>query len=316
MMTKEPRDYATPISERPRRWAGQIVASTVRKIEFEARRHLVQNWHSPKCLGLFVQAGSKTYSTALSRFLRLWEPFRRLGNPCVVIDNFSSTPPSLPPGVRFLRGSNAQWEFSGWQEGLEFHLSTGAEVPDWCVCLNSAFVRKLLPNRYSRFLNPVSLALADQGLIGHFADCRNLAIDGFAMDAPFSYRSYDVSRFAITAAFALTGEFAARVGFVAVNEQELDFISPPGLEGTDLFSPTADVSPRFRRYVNDWLQKGWYNAATCVPETRPLLRKKLQAILNERLLSTQIREENLSWSEAGSTRLLTGRSNLADLPRD
>ena len=309
--TREPRDYELARKEIFRAWGFERYSSTARAIELQIRRRLTPDWHSPQCLGLFVQAGSTAYPSGLSRFLRLWEPFRRLGNPCVVVDNLSSTPPSLPPGVQFLPGSNACWEFSGWQEGLNYHLNSGGAVPEWCVCVTSAFVRKRLPDRFSRFLNPISLGLADQGLIGNFLDMSEEDFPDLAPDEKMLCRGRNMARFAVSAAFAVSGEFASRHGFVAVDEQEMESISPAGLDGTDLFPPSADVSMKFRVYINDWLQHRWYGSRICDRESRPLLRGKLQAMLNERILSVRVADAGLRWSSVGRTDWITGRSKLS-----
>lgn len=260
---------------------------------------------SGSILGLFVSAGQEQYPHALDEFRRLWRPFRENGHSCVLVDNLGISPDVLLDGEHFVRGTNRDWEFSAWQEGFDYWKANAPRgCPEWVVCITSAFTRRNPRRRAERILNPVTLARSPEGIVG-WGNVHNAGAWGVL--------GYDCRRFIRTDAFAISGRVLQSQGFVTVTDALLENLIPRIWDGQRLIHSEANVDSDFREWLADWLERGWYGSASFSSRSYPLLRKKAQAIFNERLLTARCIEQGFSAMCGNDINRFTGLSVLKPL---
>lgn len=262
---------------------------------FDARRHRGNG----RALAIFVQAGSASYPRALEEFRKIWAPFQRRGCEVVIVDNAPDRIISTAMGEHFLAGSNLAWEFSGWQEGIDFWEAQGGYSPAWIVCVNSSFLKTRHWNSVARWVNPYSLSRMPSAMLGR------------VWTAPDGSECYGrrTPQFVETSLFALPGSLVSRIKFVSVGNSEMGQISPSSPLGESLFLPDAPVSASLRADLETHLFDRWYAGGRISDANFALLRGKLQAILNERLLSAQVTQLGVRLAQPLGHSRVTGLIN-------
>jgi hypothetical protein len=249
-----------------------------------------------RVIGILVAYTQEYLSTALSEFVGVLESLSSNVDIIVVVNKeLDCSLVSSYCSAVFVRGTNSNAEFSGWDEGLaaarllisDFALSTAVFVfANDTFCHHgrwSARIRKDSIRRLSRwFANPSTLAT------------------GFMDTAPhgFSIMGISFSSWISTFFFALK--------YPAI--QELEWTLSPCAEELNRLIPGstidygrffgAGMNPLLRDHIISWLfdvsGHCWYKAEPLTAETLPMMRIKARAILSEKILSARMLRGSIS----------------------
>lgn len=203
----------------------------------------------------------------------------------VCIDNLSESkePIQTKKGMWDIGGDNSYREFSGWRKGLRF-VENLVQHPDIIVfandaCLNYADVG-LDPLFYRlRFDKRTIAAASEKGLVGIVDQAPNQQI----------LLGQDVTSWVRSNFFCLPSRLASALPWVFIPDDILNCILPLHYQGT-MVNATPHTNENLREFLNIWITQRWRWAAQPTTETWPLLRNKLTAILNERMLSGTVRK--------------------------
>jgi hypothetical protein len=184
--------------------------------------------------------------------------------------------------ISVVHGDNSSGEFSGFQAGIDARRHSRPAPDVWLVC----------NDRYDAYddglhqlpLGPLVAVVAwSGGLWGH--------IDRFGSDARWGDR--DLSWWVRSSFMLIDNDTLSRLdSLISVDSDGMATLLPE--------TWTAQVDPfeqfdGFGPYLGDWLTDNddtaivdrWYGAAPLSATTWPVVRRKVQAILNEHLLSTR-----------------------------
>jgi len=245
-----------------------------------------------RILTLFVRHGTAKYPDALSELLS----FQRKRLPSVrhellIIDNASSPRRTDDGGARVIAGSNRQWEFSAWDEGL---AHVGQRIWDFDLLHLVTSAHRTLYTRYiDRFDVRMLEEVAGRGAaVGH--------IDRY--NEPVGLLGYTAQAWLRSAfLFIPPAEVATLASLVGVPEPGGFFSDDPAQP----FCADAPLSQNHRRYILDWLTgpgtgQGvlWHSRFVLNRETLPYFRAKVLAMLNEQMLSIRLRRQACSLVDA------------------
>lgn len=190
-------------------------------------------------------------------------------------------PRQTEEGIWEIGGDNSYREFSGWRKGLKFVEKLG-QPPNAVVfandaCLNYAhrgcdplFFRMRFDNR--------SVAVSEQGLVGVVDHAPNQQV----------LLGHNVTSWVRSNFFCLPLKLATALPWVFIPEDILNRILPLNYEGAVL-SATPDTNENLREFLTVWITREWSWVTQPSAETWPILRKKVVAILNERMLTASVR---------------------------
>lgn len=203
-----------------------------------------------------------------------------------VVDNSRHTPKVDLGFLKVLSGSNAEREFSGWQEGIE-KVQSPSDNDIFCLC-NDTFATNYGSDYLSWFSSAeVERALSQGKAIGYMDRYhRPMVVMGYLFD-----------RYLRTSMMLIRWKElkkACPLNKMPVAESEI--FAP---SGPSLFLPNAPLAPRLRQLLDCWLWKGpavsgefrghWHSAEPLTDESRPRLQEKCRSILLEFLFSALLR---------------------------
>jgi hypothetical protein len=196
--------------------------------------------------------------------------------------------PETPPATNenasiVVGGDNSAYEFSGLQTGIDAARSHGIRTDVWLLAND----RYRAANRpFLRYLTAptVQAAMALPGIVGH--------IDAYPRTV-WSY-GYPIRRWITTSFLLLSDDVLKRCSpLVSVTADDLD----ASLDCTDptLFVAGGPVGPDHAAFLLTWLtgaegteiRSRWYGAAPLASLDPTVVRRKVQSILNEQLLSAR-----------------------------
>jgi len=256
-----------------------------------------------RILTLFVRHGTEKYSDALDelrKFQRSRLPSAR--HDLLVIDN---GPGGLPlvgsSNGDVIRGSNAYWEFSAWDDGLR-HVGSRTRDYDFVHLVTSAF-RTLYTRYIDRFHIGMLDRVAGRGIaLGHI-DYYNEPVELLRYPTQAWIRSSFV--------FIPPAELATLGCLVGLADTSRFFSGDPAHP----FRPDAPLSENYKRYIFDWLTgqgtgQGvtWHSRFTLSTETLPFFQAKAMAMLNEQLLAIRLRKQGCALVDATWLATLTPQS--------
>lgn len=243
----------------------------------------------------FLYAERARYPLAHTAVDIIMRGFRQDSIHLFKIDNFAPEPyVRRDSNIISLSGDNSAWEFSGWARALDVARDLGIS-PDVFIFLNDAFLKGCAGwrgiARHQSRLNPFTLSQLDSGLAGHVDSHReDERICGLPCQA-----------WVRTNSFACTKDVLAAATFPPIPNAVFDDWSPVNWNGQILY-PHAPVSPALQSFLRHWLTEQWDRSAPITELNWPFFRKKLQAILNERLLSARYQASGVRLLHFGSPR--------------
>ena len=237
-----------------------------------------------RILTILARFGTEKYPNAESDIAEIFE--RRMSavdRTVIIVDN------ALPRGLVqerrdgvLLGGDNSSREFSAFDRALDF-LGSDIWSYDLVHFATSAF-NTLYINYLERFDDRMLEAIAGRAVcVGH-VDCYNEPVE------VLTYRSQHWIRSGFF--FLPPTEAKALGGFVSVVDDKPFFSGDPD----EPFRRDAPISPRYRKYITEWLSGGdigqgveWHSGFALTPETLPTFEHKAVSILNEQLLGIRLR---------------------------
>ena len=243
--------------------------------------------HEKKRLAvLFVYADNKRYPKAYRCLCRLIRRIRGFEVTVVKIDNFNEGKEVTKEGynVYDIGGDNSYWEFSGWRKGLTFLDEIGIEA-DVVLFVNDSFLNRSKSGYdlgyYKNRINTFSLFNLKDEALGK--------VDYHDESEIFS--GNDVSSWIRSNIFAVAKNVVDKLDFPFMDNKTIDIIFPKKFSG-NIFKDTDLLNSNLKRFMKIWINSRWARAEPGSAKNWPLLRCKLIAILNERLLTSSLRREN------------------------
>lgn len=263
----------------------------------------------------FVRYGTGKYPYAHERFRELLDGmFPGAWRWDIVIDN------KLPPGSCtssgdhevLIGGDNTHWEFSGWDQGIEY-AGSALEAADWVVFATDAF-EQLYVDYLTCFSIPVLESLSGRRAATGHIDCFDKRVELYGREAQHWIR---------TSFFLLQPSEVITMGsFVSVSNPAEIFSGDPQCP----FQPDAPIDQQLQTYIISWLTGDgtgqgvtWHSRFDLTTETLPYFEKKCLAILNELMLSARLRESgcplvDISWAELVKNETSANPAALFDTP--
>ena len=235
---------------------------------------------------LYVYADNKRYPKAYRCLCRLIRRIRGFEVTVVKIDNFNEGKEVTKEGynVYDIGGDNTYWEFSGWRKGLTFLDETGIEA-DVILFVNDSFLNR---SKLGYDINYYKFRINTFSLFG----IKNEALGKVEYhDELETFLGYDVSSWIRSNIFAVPKNVVDKLDFPFIDNKTIDKIFPQKFSG-NIFKDTDLLNSNLKRFMEIWITSRWARAEPGSAKNWPLLRCKLIAILNERLLTRSLRGEN------------------------
>jgi hypothetical protein len=254
----------------------------------------------------YLYADQKRYGASLAVLEYMLSRCRGLDITLITIDNFGESKPVTRPSDRRydIGGDNSQWEFSGWKTGVEFCRQRGFDA-DIALFVNDSFLnwadRKCDLYWCRNAFNTLTLAKA-----------RNIAFGRVFEEAPGTViLGHPIGRYLQTHLFAMPFSLAKRLQFTYLTETEIsDLMSSEFRDEWFLGGSEKMVSEVFQRELVHYLRREWRGGLAPSESNWPLLRAKSVAMINERLLSSEIERYNCEIWAVGNGRVASGCSAL------
>lgn len=258
----------------------------------------------PRLTIVFLYAETDRYASAHDDIRAIQAHLRDLDCTLIRVNNFAKGPSIEQVADREydVSGDNTSWEFSGWRRGVEL-IDTLCPDTTHVLCANDAFRNLEGPDgRLSFYENRFNVAnILELG--------RRAAGKVHRNHGHFTVLGHDVTEFMVTNIFMLPVDIARRVRWDWIDPDRFRSMSPESFTGS-LFLPGAPVNEEYQVWLEQWLACRWQRKSELNESTWPLLRMKLMAILNERLLTVDIRLQGAEVCGFSPTRVGAGRSRL------
>lgn len=182
-----------------------------------------------------------------------------------------------------INGDNTFWEFSAWKHALEYARSHLREKFTHVLFVNDAFLNQSEIGRdlvfHSRIFNRYSLEQIDDGVLG------------IVSSAPGNHviRGHAINHWLKTSMFCMPYRFAEKLTFASLSPEEIESVVAPWNDGQTISKPNPLMNDEFRAFVDEWLFRRWPGRVKPSPQSWKFLQGKLVAIINERLLTAQVR---------------------------
>lgn len=208
----------------------------------------------------------------------------------ICIDNFAPTavPRQVDDGIWEIGGDNTYWEFSGWKRAIHSLPQLGIS-PEVLVFINDACMNQAATvNRNALFYRMRydwrALDRARHEMVG--------CIESHKSHQNHRLLGHDVSSHVRSNFFALPTILAKDLTWAEIVPPVLPRLIPEKYLDR-VINSTADSSEELQQFLQDWLTKSWQRATEPNEENWPLLRQKLIAILNERMLTASVRAKRI-----------------------
>ena len=274
------------------------IASAIRRT-----RRVFKSPDTPKVLCLFLYANTEKYKDSHASLDQFAKDFGE--DICFLkIDNWhiKKKLKKLSTNTYEIGGNNNEWEFSGWQKGIDA-IPLIDFRPDIILFLNDAYLNYADKGRpFSYFLSWFNASNAKgfkKGIGG--------LIDKSDQDCLMDGK--DCSWWLKTSFFTIPLVNLLEISFVSLDSKRAVDFFPENWSG-ELFTPTAPINEELRTFLTWWITEGWDQAAPINAKNWPFIRSKLIAIVNERLLSCQFREQAIPILTRGRINRLTGSARV------
>lgn len=255
-------------------------------------------------LYLYAEIDRYPYSRAVAE--EIWHEFPSGSATFLAINNFAAgdaTTQFAADGFD-ISGDNTEWDFSGWQRGVDWAQSRGIHF-DVVIFINDAFLRESSAGKdrwhFRSMFNPITLSKLGYGVVGHVS----------AVHEIHRLIDFECSHWIRTNAFAASSRLVMGSSLVTVTRHNSAHWLPSEWTG-DVLLPLAPVNGAFRKMLNEWLGVKWERAGPINHSNWPFFRQKALAIINERLLSARWAATGARFFEKGRVQLTSGASPLIE----
>lgn len=251
---------------------------------------------------LFVYADLERYGFAHHALDMLLTEFNPATTHLIKINNWQPDDPltSIGHNRHNVGGDNSAWEFSAWDKGIRAADTLNIQS-DIVLFFNDALFNSIHQSfdmhYFSTMYNHVTLSRLSLGVLGHVDQSElNCAIHG--MPSVHHMRSNS---------FAITSDLLPKIRLTYYDAHSVSEFLPEKWTG-QLFTEHAPLSSEFKTFLTWWMTKGWPRSAEypLCQEHWPLIRAKLTAILNERMLSIQLQQAGARFYVRGNCSRITG----------
>lgn len=182
----------------------------------------------------------------------------------------------------YLQGDNSDWEFSGWQRGIDFIINKRLNF-HIILFVNDAFEApgpSFLCD-YASFSTLLKSFLFN-AMIGR--------IDSHGKDT--EALGYNTKSWVCTNCFFVPYRTIKKLGKITtIDSQRIDeFLFPDFYTEKPVFIKNAPINMIYRDHIINWLTNEWHSKFTLDPMHWNFFRKKTKAILNEALLTARFKE--------------------------
>lgn len=258
----------------------------------------------PRLLVLYLFADTKKYPGS---FASLQSILRYCGDAFVVkIDNFSlhEIDRRLEDNTVEISGENSSWEFSGWKKGMAYARTKLAEKFDYVLFINDAFLNLSDRGRnldyYRKTVNQFTIRSIKSDALGDaYATTQNHIIKGKIVNAWIK-----------SSLFCVPYHVATQLKFTYIAPEEIDLIVPGDFRPDHFTQSNHIVNEEFRLFVEDWLLNRWQWKVRPQAENWKFLKAKLGAIINERLLTAELKSLGCRILTRDNKRALAGVAKL------
>lgn len=238
----------------------------------------------PRLAVIFLQYDSEKYPRAFEQLKMCLKKLIPKQVIVVLVNNRDEGDGSrrLDEKTTYLQGNNADWEFSGWQKGVNYLQENGVEY-DVGLLVDDAFEAggpSYLRNHNLRWL--VLKCHVLNVVLGEITTLWDRSIiDGGSARIWIK-----------TGCFFVPRAILSRLGtLVSVDETSLNKYLPEKFPGrADPFESDAPINAEYRKHIVTWLTERWHSKFALTETSWIFFRAKVKAILNEALLSIRIRE--------------------------
>jgi hypothetical protein len=182
----------------------------------------------------------------------------------------------------YLYGDNENWEFSGWQKGMDFIVDNKLTF-DVVLMVNSSFEAPgpSFLRDYTNLWTITRSALLKQ-VIGR--------IDSHGLDTVLN--GQDTKFWVCTnCVFLPLSALLKLKNIVSIHSGDLERYLPVAFEGASRpFREDAPMNEVYKAHIVEWLTQNWHSKIELSPDTWSLFRAKVKAIFNEALFSVRLRE--------------------------
>lgn len=236
----------------------------------------------PKILVLYLYADKCRYPNTLPSLRNL---LRHLGDVrLVAINNFGTEEGErqLDGGGIEISGDNEYWEFSGWKKGLEYASAKYGDEMDFVLFVNDAFLNMSSQGKdihyYKKRFNRMSIQKFGCHAMGDISWVKERQeINGI-----------QVNRWIKSSIYCTSYQDASRLKFVYLTDDQIESIVPKVPQTGRLILPNDILCDNLRLFLEDWLLRQWQWRVTLSDQSWSLLRSKVTAIINERLVSADL----------------------------
>lgn len=236
---------------------------------------------------LYVYADAQRYPRSYELLSRLIRRIRAFEAITVRIDNWHEhkTVTKVANNVYDISGDNTYWEFSGWKKGMAFLKERHVE-PDLVMFVNDAFMNHAKAGKDYKYYKSRVSTLTLRRLRGSVLGVIN------GSDTTHILLGYDVSTFIRSNFFVVPYNVAKKLELTFIADDIIDNILPKTYSGK-IFNDTDKLNLNLKRFLEVWITQRWTRARAVTSENWGFLKSKLISILNERLLTSKIRELNV-----------------------
>lgn len=231
---------------------------------------------------IFLQYDQKKYPKAFEEMCFRVDKISGFEKEYIVVDNsMRFEKEGKFQDVVYINGDNSAWEFSGWDRGLEYIRKNKIDF-DVALFVNDAFLANgwTLLDKVAE-LNLAKIAFEQKVAIGH-VDTKGYTMEIF---------NKDVSSWICSNVFFLPKEIANSLKtLVSVDDLKLNSIIQDEFSG-NYFMQNAPLSESYKEMIVKWLTEEWHSKIVIKKENLTFFRKKVQAIMNESLLTARIIEQ-------------------------
>jgi hypothetical protein len=233
---------------------------------------------------LYVEYDKKKYPNSLMRLQKCLDKIRANKRLCVIDNSSDDDREELGNNFVKISGDNSNWEFSGWQKGINYLNKNNV---DYDIVL---FVNDSFQSYGANFIEKYTIEPFIEKAVGNnfcFGEVNN----GYLKrNSGFQIYDYEFDSWMRTNAFFIPKTIIKPLGNLCTidNYKINDFISDEA--SSPYFLETAPMNEALKVHILDWLTDKWHGKFD-LKSNWNLFRLKTKSILNEKLLSARIIKE-------------------------
>ena len=198
---------------------------------------------------------------------------------CVVIDNKRENLNKLKAkNISIISGDNSNWEFSGWQKGLNYSKQNHYDLT---LIINDSFLNYGIKTIDKYLTQDLLSVLKKHDLVFGKIDGLNLSNKNFSVD------NTKFNNWICSNAIILPNKILQKISIDSSSEIKIDSLIEDGNE-LNSFLNSSRISIDLKNHIINWLTKGWHSKFK-IESNVELFKKKTQCIINELLLTSKIK---------------------------